>query len=970
MKNEFSDFLSRGIRGLSCLELLKEDIPEEIENAYKRIKTSGGFWHPILIRKYERYLNQYSEHNQIVQAIYDDLDAVPIDRYYDDPTIPDKGELTRILEITNRAKKFSIPLDNPYLEKIERIRRFVIQNKAIKKQWPYWKVLLQLKEEIGQQSGFLNVDFRERIEKAETKIREQTKAIRNPLYDFDLFPSLRLIMQSHNESYLKRLSADPLFDDINGIALDQQQRMAAVTPEKSALVIAGAGSGKTTTICGRVRYLLERKNVDPNDILLLSYSKKSADDLAGKMKKISSELTVGTFHKIGLDILTDNNGRKFAVEEQWDAIIEAYFRDVLTKDSKAVYNILMFFGLYFNNNDAKHYEHSGEQVREMHNEDFMTLKDMLMNIGGDKSSKRTLKKEVVKSFEELAIANFYYLNGINYEYERPYEKNTASYLRRQYTPDFYLTDYDVYHEHFGIDEEGRAKQYNPKEEQEYLEGVRWKRDLHEAEGTDLIETTSAEFNNETLFDHLTKQLKRRRIKLKPISAEQVSKTMDSIYQGQSFKSFINLVKSFLSLYKSRYEDASAFKTLKESDFPTRFAKRRADLFISICEGVYDYYMRHIRSEGKIDFDDMILQAQRLLPEMAGYRYKYIIVDEFQDISYSRAMFLKALIQHGSSQLFAVGDDWQAIYRFSGCDLNIFLQFDKYFGSSGRYFIGNVHRNSQDLQDIACEFIQKNPEQIRKEIHADKTLSKPIVAIEYLRDEGRALNKAFELIAEKNHEAHILLLGRNNRDIDPIRFLDVIRVDGKGTFHAKNFPDLVLSTSTVHGSKGLEEDVVILVGARDARNGFPNRTEDDPLLNLVMAEPSSYPFAEERRLWYVALTRTRSRTFILTPHDSPSPFLEEMGMHVFVIPAEEGENRPKRVICPRCHTGYLRYRQGPKGAFYGCSNYPNCRYTIDDFSAINNDRRCPVCGDFLVRKKGPHGPFLGCNNYPRCKYIEK
>lgn len=141
-------------------------------------------------------------------------------------------------------------------------------------------------------------------------------------------------------------------------------------------------------------------------------------------------------------------------------------------------------------------------------------------------------------------------------------------------------------------------------------------------------------------------------------------------------------------------------------------------------------MGNLRSNGKIDFDDMILQSSEALSLTDKFSYKYIIVDEFQDISHSRMLFLKKLIEKGKSRLFAVGDDWQAIYRFSGCDLNIFLKFSDYFVYSITNFITSTHRNSQELQDIAGPFIKTNPEQFNKRIRSTKHLQNPIKIMYY------------------------------------------------------------------------------------------------------------------------------------------------------------------------------------------------------------------------------------------------
>ena len=142
--------------------------------------------------------------------------------------------------------------------------------------------------------------------------------------------------------------------------------------------------------------------------------------------------------------------------------------------------------------------------------------------------------------------------------------------------------------------------------------------------------------------------------------------------GQEFNSLFNLIMTFLSLYKAQYPDKKGFEELRMYDFKFEYERKRTHEFLNICECVYDYYINEIRKQDKIDFDDMILQSINALNNTNDFKYKYIIVDEFQDISQSRKKFLQKLISHGNSKLFAVGDDWQAIYRFAGCDVNIFL----------------------------------------------------------------------------------------------------------------------------------------------------------------------------------------------------------------------------------------------------------------------------------------------------------
>ena len=799
-------------------------------------------------------------------------------------------------------------------------------------------------------------------------------------YVFNKHVGLEQIIKEENEKYFQSKINNRLFDNINGRSLDEEQRKAVLTNENSVLVVAGAGSGKTLTICGKVEYLLKEEKIEPKEILLLSYSKKSADDLQDKISKIDERLTVGTFHKIGLDILKETQNKTFMVEEQYKAIIETYFREEMKNRPHMLQMIMSYYALYITTTKHdKKYTSEGELYEALKKSDFTTLKNQLLSFTNDYNARETIKKELVKSFEEMAIANWYFINGIDYIYEYPYEHNVSTRDKRQYMPDFKLKKYPIYHEHYGINKDGEASQFNGFESDEYVEGMKWKKHIHQSYGTDCIETYSYEFSDGTIFNKLEKELKKRGVEFHPLTDEEILNALDSIYESRLFKSFINLVKTFLSLYKASYRDDSAFEELKNTKSVSVYEKNRAALFLDIVKDLYHYYIDYLNKEGKIDFDDMILQSIEELDNTKNYKYKYIIVDEFQDISISRMKFLKRLIQQGNSKLFAVGDDWQAIYRFSGCDLNIFLEFSKYFGDSAFAKITKTYRNSQELQDIAGPFIQKNPEQIKKSIRSDKTLDHPIRIVYYDGNKYSAFLDTLRVISKTDAAANVLILGRNNKDVEDIELDNRIFIDRKVSDEIKTvlrctvFPQMKLTFSTVHASKGLEEDYVIIINADDNRIGFPNKMEDDVLLDLVLSHNSKYEYAEERRLWYVALTRTRNYTFIIANSENPSIFLNEIKDHCLVLNQDlKSEDNRTGIACPRCKTGrlVLRTNESNETQFFGCSNYPYCTYSIDDIMAVKRNKRCRKCGDFMVFRKGRYGAFFGCHNYPRCEHTEE
>lgn len=948
-------------------------IDPEMEEFYKFLKAADPYKYEKDIKAYESHVASIPGHNAMIRRLDADIATFSFQSFIDDPLAHSLDELKRydktLEELSQRASSARAQKYNDFCNQIEELRRNFAEIRAQFGYAPHYQSLAAIEGD-----RYIDSESRKSVLDRVAPIRSSISKAGKSYYPFPNIDHLGELIDKHNEEYIRSHMGDPIFDDVGGRSLDPEQRRSILAAEKACLTIAGAGSGKTLTICGEVKYLLQHDGVKPEDILLLSYSRKSADDLSARVSVIDPRLTVGTFHKIGLDILKEARGVKLTVEEQYDEIVERYFRQEMARRPGMTEKVLDWFAYYLTpNRRNKKYETEGEMFEDLKKKDFKTLKSILLELSLDPEKKETIKKEFVKSFEEMALANFYFINGVDYLYESTYkEAKTASLERRQYTPDFYLPKYRIYHEHFGIGRDGVPHQFEGDEADEYVAGIAWKRAIHRENETTLIETYSYEFDEGTVFSKLEKELKAKGVEFHPLSQDDILKALNSIYQGQNFRSFIKLVSSFLSLYKARYVGKSHIAELRRAKFADAYDRNRANLFLDIVEDVYDFYFTWLRGEGKIDFDDMILQSTEAVDSIGGFNYKHIIVDEFQDISFSRMMFLKKLISRGNSRLYAVGDDWQAIYRFAGCDLDILTRFESYFGRSAINYITSTHRNSQELQDIAGPFVMKNPEQYKKSIKSDKHLENPIKVAWYGDDRNAALLNALDDIHDGlpagENKARVLVLGRNNHDIDGYLTTDLYLERGDEGLRRivyRNWPQCEISYSTVHGSKGLEEDFVIIINADDARLGFPNQVEDDEILNLVLSQKSEYEYAEERRLWYVALTRTRSSVYIIASAEFPSPFLKEIIDGCEEINEPTGEEEGEHILCPRCGSGRLRIKErgSDRKKFIGCSNYPYCRYTIDGkyLKDVQRNARCPECGDFLVLRKGRYGLFYSCVN---------
>ena len=270
---------------------------------------------------------------------------------------------------------------------------------------------------------------------------------------------------------------------------------------------------------------------------------------------------------------------------------------------------------------------------------------------------------------------------------------------------------------------------------------------------------------------------------------------------------------------------------------------------------------------------MIINASEYVDKYGiNNKYKYVIIDEYQDTSYIRFLLVKSILGKTGAHLMVVGDDFQSIYRFTGCDVSLFLDFNKYFNDSKVMKIENTYRNSEELISVAGNFVMKNKKQIKKRLKSNKHILKPIEIIYY-----KDIKKTFISLIEKiysNSRKPIMILGRNNSDID-IVLSNKIKIDSNGKVTYLENKDIEMYYLTSHKSKGLEEENVIIINLIDKLLGFPNKIIDDKVLRFVSCKDDKYSYSEERRLFYVALTRTKNKVYLLTSRGNPSIFVREL-----------------------------------------------------------------------------------------------
>lgn len=856
-----------------------------------------------------------------------------------------------------------------------------------------------------------------------------------------------------NERYINQELKDnsDLFDDLDGKSLDSQQREAIVVDEDAVKVIAGAGSGKTFTIQGKVKYLTEKRDVDPSEILAISFSNASVDDLK---ERIAEPIDIKTFHKVGKDILTQYNQYSRPDTSALKRIIKRYLTKKALKNEDISKKLIEFFSFYINvppSDDDIKYE--GDLLDWQEGVDFSTLKRRFKN-----KQRETLNNEIVRSYEELYIANFLFIYGIKYTYEKIYSYPNKNFERefnkfkeflfsfneeipdelknditkdllnltdifeeyeiKDYLPDFYLDDYNIYIEHFGLNRNCENHLIGGKSSEEYVKEMEWKRKVHKKYGTTLIETFSYYQSENRLLTRLAEKLQAQGVEFNEIDYREVYRILLENKTIKEWEDFIVLLKTFIELFKGNNYDETKFKEFYDyvGGLKDSFSKDRTIAFLKIVEEIYNDYEAYLLKIKKIDFNDMINKASDCIVKNGlDLPYKYIIVDEYQDTSFTRYNLLRNICDSIGAKIMVVGDDWQSIYSFSGCDVNIFTKFDNFFDVCETRYIEKTYRNSQQLIDASSNFVMKNPDQTRKELKSSKSLKYPIKLVNFDNDFDEILK--FELIIKniinqstfKNKK--ILILGRNNKDIfNLLKNFNVENEYGKRKFEIlgdedklrrnkfvkivyRESPDVNIEYRTVHQSKGLECDNVILINLKNWKAGFPNKMVDDPVLNFVKRNGDSFSYAEERRLFYVALTRTKNNVYLLAPYFKSSVFVQELKTDANVELLNLEHNRletlkniekngeryviPTKLKCPVCKTGVVLlesfWNNGKLNRVLKCSHnmappFNRCNweggYYGSELEDLDDIEYCPSCDGILIKRyrHSDGHPFLGCTNF--------
>ncbi len=774
-------------------------------------------------------------------------------------------------------------------------------------------------------------------------------------------------VKNFRDQYVNRLKAQfsPYFDRVENNPLTESQRDACVIDEDNNLVLAGAGTGKTSTMVGRAGFLIKSGQARPNQILMLAFANKAAKEMQERLDERVDEkgIVASTFHKLGKEIIAEVKGAQPSISPLatdgalLQKHVDQWFEEWLEMPNYRQW-VLEYFGDY--------------RYQAFNPFEFKTEGEYLEYIRANEI--RTLKGKTVKGMGECRIANYLFQLGVKYQYEADYEHKTRDREFRQYQPDFYLPDYGIYIEHWGIDREGKTAPF--VDQKKYLQGMAWKRERHEKHGTRLIETYHYEHTEGKLRTGLEKKLTQAGVKFNPLPPEEI---LDALRELGEINQFTPLLTDLLKRYKSR---------LPRRDQPWDAMDQVQQQAMKIMVPIYESYQAFLAKKEHIDFDDMIGQALEYVEKGRFHSpWRYILVDEFQDISEPRARLVKALKESDEEcSLFCVGDDWQSIYRFTGSDIRFTTEFEERFGPTKITALDKTFRFNDSICDIASRFVLENPAQVKKPLTTHATVKQPAVSLlrqEKPRTSGESncddrLDSVLAHIAARAKAGStVYVLGRFHFNLPNQAEMAALR---------KRFSSLDIEGNTVHGAKGLEADYVIVLGLERGQYGFPSQKVSHPLLEALLPAPDDFRDAEERRLFYVALTRAKERVYLIGDMAKASEFVDELLRNKYPLELNDFETPLAQqfsdlIHCVTCKTGTLVARQGRSGQFYGCSNYPLCKQAENGCQKCGNPMQrvdrfkvcidpacaswvplCPECGAEMVRRNGPYSKFWGCKNF--------
>lgn len=745
---------------------------------------------------------------------------------------------------------------------------------------------------------------------------------------------------SENETRWLASYAD-LFDSIESSPLTPEQRRACVSDAPATLVLAGAGTGKTSTLTGRVAFLAAHALARPEDILCLAFAREAALEIQERLhKRLGSCLpiagfTASTFHSLGLRIVKQ-------VENQQPALTELCSNPQLLRefvDAQMQYQaqisdryarLLFYYFAIVEPGVALSCEYAERATYQA-----ACAGRLIMSMHG----------EILQHPFECLVANALCLMGVVYHYLKHFPHPVFTAIRKPYRSTFYLPDIQVYIDVLDYP-------YRPGLDPAISKRVQRIRDIHRCHQTrhillweDLRYIDSIEYliwdlqqqldacvgypgNGESANENSQSNPPTNSTRYSAGNGDKSYRRCLGLVVGSArWDALLDEVAQLLPLYRQSGLQAgmrskgnnsalagmqrdqtpnqhpgmpggmicdrqSALRQDRVPDLstsvdPSRYPGieqyRRVTTLLALLGPLQEAYKRHLRKQGEIDFDDMIQRATRYVRDRRFVvPWRDVLIDEFQDISAERFALIAAMLQQRADlRLFCVGDDWQAIYRFAGSDIRYCTQFaDRVHRQCRIVPLTCTFRFNQMLCAISSQFLMKNPFQNRKLLHAARQEPGPVVTLAR-QNAGLAviLSRLQQQSVPANRPGSVLLpTATPTRSVLLLaRFTHLLPDDASLNAYARHYPGLRIQASTVHASKGLEADYVFILNMEQGVYGFPSSKPIDAAREHLLPEPECFEHADERRLFYVALTRARKHVWLLVPDekDRMSPFVKEL-----------------------------------------------------------------------------------------------
>lgn len=740
--------------------------------------------------------------------------------------------------------------------------------------------------------------------------------------------------------------------------LNKSQQKVATSFAPETLVVAGAGTGKTSALLGRAKYLITDKRVTGPETLLLAFNKKAADEIAERAEKMNIKVLSRTFHGFARQVIIKSVNQLGEASPSDFNSMESLEGIAFSKDKDLIEFIEKFYDQGIDENTQKLLQQFFSQllVPYVQHDEFKNIEEYAQFVRS--GIPLTLSGDRVKSHGEWLISNYLFCNQIPYKYEAPYEEAKGSGL--WYRPDFSLFQ-GIYIEYFGIDRNNQTLPWIDSEK--YVEEMLSKVETHKVNKTSLINLSYQDLLDGKLIIKLEKYLRDFEIPIRPMSTSAILEAANKA--GYTSKIF-ELTKRFLGFYRAG--------DFKDEDLLAKCKTDREKVFGKIFLSLYEQYLSELNRIKQTDFTGLILEATKILNATSEFLpYKHIMVDEFQDISKDRWALIESLKANNPSIEFTfVGDDWQAINEFAGSDPEIMLSLGNWEKRRERLFLSETFRMPQSLCEYSGEFVMQNSRQIPKELIAKGDTAKYDQSLNFYWDTDPIthVDNIRRVIAEIGKDANdpkceLFIIARFNRSLPKLSEVDGLWAGP-------------VSISTIHRAKGLEADHVIILDVNSSGVGFPSLIQDDPLLDLVRDQEFSFPNASERRVFYVGISRARKATHVISSIKAPSTFALEMQK------SQSGEHfgfeESKISNCPSCKSGWLIKKEKVRGL--SCTNWPVCKFKTPPclicgeptemnvelpsiYKCENHPKdgvkRCKKCdlGAYEV-KSGRNGNFFGCH----------